>query len=230
MQQATALQMKTQNKTVSVSASTLNILADCPRCFWLHFHGIPRPRGAFPSLPGGMDLIIKEYCDRYRAEGRLPPLLEGKLPGKLSDISFRNMSYEHPEMGIRVTGKLDECLELPEQVFAPLDHKTRGSAPEELHSAYFLQASVYSSLLKWNGHAISDRAYFAYYFPVKGAELHNGFAFEVRILACRVDLAYVENMLRSAKDMLAMPGPPPPLSNCEYCQYALNASAGAGGT
>ena len=119
-----------------------------------------------------------------------------------------------------MTGKLDECLELPGPKFAPLDHKTRSSAPAELHAAYKLQASVYSALLGWNNFAASDRAYFAYYYPVRGAELHEGFPFKVKILECKVDLEYVENILRSAKETLAMPAPPPPLGDCEYCAYA----------
>lgn len=212
------------DKPISVSASTLSILAECPRCFWLHFHGVARPRGAFPSLPGGLDLVIKDYCDAYRATGKLPPLLDGKVPGKLADLPFRHMTFDHPATGLRVTGKLDECLELPGPRFTPLDHKTRGSPPGGLHSSYRLQASLYGALLKWNGYVTGEVAYFAFYFPVRGTALHEGFPFEVKVLTCAMDTEYVENLLRNAKESLAMPAAPPPLAKCEYCEYARHAS------
>ncbi|ODS30309.1 MAG: hypothetical protein SCARUB_04585 [Candidatus Scalindua rubra] len=60
----------------------LNLFRNCPRCFWLHYNKqVRRPRGIFPSLPGGMDLVIKKYFDRYR--GKLPPEIEGKVEGCL---------------------------------------------------------------------------------------------------------------------------------------------------
>ena len=44
----------------------------------------PRPRGIFPSLPSGMDRVIKTYFDHYR--GSLPPELVGEVEGKLIPI------------------------------------------------------------------------------------------------------------------------------------------------
>jgi hypothetical protein len=38
---------------------------------------VQRPRGIFPSLPGGMDIVIKKYFNKYR--GSLPPELSGKI-------------------------------------------------------------------------------------------------------------------------------------------------------
>ena len=43
--------------TVTLSPSSLNLMKDCPRCFWVQFNkGIKRPNGIFPSLPSGIDL------------------------------------------------------------------------------------------------------------------------------------------------------------------------------
>jgi len=51
----------------------LSLFKECPRCFWLHFNkNVHRPRGIFPSLPSGMDLVIKNYFDRYRSMGQAP--------------------------------------------------------------------------------------------------------------------------------------------------------------
>ena len=74
--------MKQKDGQIRLSPSTLNLFLECQKCFWLdQVKGIHRPRGIFPSLPGGMDGLIKKYFDKYRALGKLPPELEGKLDG-----------------------------------------------------------------------------------------------------------------------------------------------------
>jgi hypothetical protein len=60
----------------TISATSLGLLEDCPRCFWLQFNrGVKRPAGIFPSLPSGMDRILKAHFDRFRDAGTLPPEL-----------------------------------------------------------------------------------------------------------------------------------------------------------
>ena len=49
-----------------LSPSSLSLLSDCPRCFWLQLNkGVKRPEGIFPSLPSGIDRILKDHFDRY---------------------------------------------------------------------------------------------------------------------------------------------------------------------
>jgi len=72
------------NYPLRLSPSTLNLFIDCPRCFWLHINKrIHRPRGIFPSLPSGMDNVIKTYFDKYRKKGELPPELQNQVKEKL---------------------------------------------------------------------------------------------------------------------------------------------------
>lgn len=60
--------------SIRLSPASLNIFLDCPKCFWLEKNkSIKRPRGVFPSLPGGMDPVIKTYFDF----GRLGSLQSG---------------------------------------------------------------------------------------------------------------------------------------------------------
>lgn len=41
-----------------LSPSSLKLMDECPRCFWLTHHGVwKRPSGIFASLPNGMDRI-----------------------------------------------------------------------------------------------------------------------------------------------------------------------------
>ncbi|MEK6875437.1 MAG: hypothetical protein AABX30_02030 [Nanoarchaeota archaeon] len=46
--------------------SSLSLMKECPRCFWLAQHNVwQRPAGIFPSLPSGMDAILKKHFDKF---------------------------------------------------------------------------------------------------------------------------------------------------------------------
>ena len=56
--------MVNTTKGYKLSPSALNLFLNCPKCFWLDRNkGKKRPRGIYPSLPGGMDAVIKNYFD-----------------------------------------------------------------------------------------------------------------------------------------------------------------------
>src|SRR3989344_1807319 len=98
---------KSKDGRIRLSPSSLNVFLECPKCFWSDLaKGAGRPRGIFPSLPGGMDGLIKKYFDKYRALGKLPPELEGKIEAELFlDNELLNqwrswrtaLAYEDPE-------------------------------------------------------------------------------------------------------------------------------------
>ena len=70
--------------TYTLSPSSLNLLEECPRCFYLQVvNKIRRPRGPMSSIPIKMDSIIKKYFDIYRNKGILPPLIKNKVKGVL---------------------------------------------------------------------------------------------------------------------------------------------------
>ena len=63
-------------KTFKLSPSSLRLMKECKRCFWLTQHGIwKRPASIFPGLPAGMDRILKTHFDRFMERGELPPEL-----------------------------------------------------------------------------------------------------------------------------------------------------------
>ena len=69
------------------SPSSLNLMKDCSRCFWLAQHKVwKRPSGIFPSLPSGMDRILKIHFDKFRDKGQLPPELFEN--GKYQDLKL----------------------------------------------------------------------------------------------------------------------------------------------
>ena len=91
-----------------LSPSNLNLLEDCPRCFWLHMiKKIKRPVGPMSSIPIKMDSIIKHYFNRYRESGQLPPMIKGKITGWLAVGMPKTLKYEL-DNGIIVWGRPDD--------------------------------------------------------------------------------------------------------------------------
>lgn len=206
-------------KKIYLSASTLNIYRECKRCFWLHVKkGIKRPRGPMPSITTGLDLIIKEYFEYYRKMGQLPPILEGKIPGKLIKKLEKTYYYDIDE-NFCLFGKLDECM-VENGKYAPLDHKTRASKPEykNVHEAYKLQMSIYSLLLKENKMDISGVAYLVYYYP-ETSKIHNGIIFGVEVIPVKTDIEKAREFIREAIECLQSDELPESSENCEYCKW-----------
>ncbi len=205
-----------------LSASTLKLFQECPRCFWLHINKkIERPRGPFPSLPSGIDRVLKGYFDSYRRQGVLPPLIHGKLEGQLATQEL-TLGFNDEQTGARLWGKLDDCVILADQRLAPLDHKTRASAPDDLsytQTYYQFQMDVYTLLLERNGCRTTRTAYVVYYFPV-GGSLHEGFPFDVAVHKIITNPQGAYNIFAAACRCLADPLPESSES-CGFCRWAL---------
>ena len=204
-----------------LSASTLKLFQECPRCFWLHVNKkIQRPRGPFPSLPSGIDRVLKGYFDIYRKQGTLPPLVHQQLKGKLA-VQELTLGFNDPRTNARLWGKLDDCIILPDQRLVPLDHKTRASAPADVgytEKYYQLQMDVYTLLLERNGRRTSRTAYVVYYFPVEGL-LHEGFPFQVAVHTIATDPALAYEVFAAACRCLACPLPAAD-ALCGCCPWA----------
>lgn len=204
-----------------LSASTLKIFQECPRCFWLHINKrIERPRGPFPSLPSGIDRVLKGYFDRYRRQGVLPPLIDGKLEGTLSTTAL-TLGFNDAATRARLWGKLDDCVVLSDHRLAPLDHKTRASAPDDVsytEKYYQFQMDVYTLLLERNGFSASRTAYVVYYFPTEGL-LHEGFPFGIAVHTIKTDPERAYEVFASACRCLAGPMPLAGAA-CEFCRWA----------
>lgn len=210
-----------------LSASTLKLFQDCPRCFWLHVNQkIERPRGPYPSLPSGIDRVLKAYFETYRTQGILPPLVDGKLDGMLAAQAL-TLGFNDPATKARLWGKLDDCLCLPDRRLAPLDHKTRASAPDGVgytEKYYQFQMDVYTLLLERDGKPTSRTAYVVYYVPVPGA-LHRGFPFDVVVhkIPTNPEAAYAV----FAAGCRTLAGPlPKPAEACEFCRWAARSRVG----
>ncbi|PIQ84611.1 MAG: hypothetical protein COV75_01365 [Candidatus Omnitrophica bacterium CG11_big_fil_rev_8_21_14_0_20_63_9] len=203
-----------------LSASTLKLFQECPRCFWLHVNSkLERPRGPFPSLPSGIDRVLKAYFERYRHQGALPPLIRGKLDGKLG-TAVLTLGFNDAQASARLWGKLDDCVVLSDGRLAPLDHKTRACAPDDVSYSeqyYKFQMDVYALLLERNGYPTSRTAYVVYYCPVDGT-LHDGFPFGVTVHTLTTEPERAYDTFRAACRCLSGPVPPSSLG-CDFCRW-----------
>lgn len=224
-------------KDIRLSPSTLNLFLECPRCFWLHINeNIHRPRGPFPSLPMGMDSVIKIYFDKYRAKNELPPEIQGKVEGKLiNDLELLNkwrnwktgLEYKDEVLGVSLFGALDDCLvdssTSSEQVYyIPVDYKTRGSEPRkgESEKYYGNQLNCYTLLLEENSRLVRNFGYLIYYYP-KEVEGGGRFNFNVEVIRLNTDPKQAKKVIEDAVKLLNSPIPPHH-SECEYCIWGRN--------
>jgi len=215
-------------RSVRVSHTTLNLLRECERCFWLHLHGVRRPEGPeglWPTITRGLDTVISHYCAPYRDQDELPPLLAHHLRGRLATV--RIGPCVHEETGLTLVDRLDECLEADGGLFAPIDHKTRGRPPMGVCAADQLQLDVYTLLLAENGCSLAGYGVLVYYIPVDG-ELHKGIPFQVYVHKVDTDAERARIWLRRARAVLDLPDPPEPSADCAYCDRALLAGTLAG--
>lgn len=202
-----------------LSATSLNVFLDCPRCFWLMINkGIKRPRGPMPSITTGMDTVIKKYFDIFRHKKVLPPFLKGEISARLIEKLPQALYYKPSGKDALLWGKLDECVILEDGSYAALDHKTKGSSPKEVHSSFKFQMDVYTLLLQENGYKVKNVAFLVYYFPLEPWEEGEGFLFQTEVHSINTS---PENARKVFFEALKVLEGPLPASNpeCEFCKY-----------
>lgn len=213
-------------ETYNISPSTLSILLQCPKCFWLHIkHKHKRPDSIFPSLPGGMDLKIKDYFDNYR--GSLPPEIKHKVRGILfEDLDTLNKwrkyrtALKYSKENIEVSGMLDDLL-VDNDTYIPLDYKTRGFAPKEDTVKYYQhQLDIYTLLLNKNGYKTNDVAYLVYYYPEK-VEREGMVKFNVETKKVESSVKRADELVDNAIKTLNSPEPESH-EGCTFCNYVAS--------
>lgn len=200
-----------------LSPSNLNLMNDCPRCFWLTMvKKIRRPSGPMSSIPIKMDSIIKNYFNKYRELNELPPIIKGKIAGRLAVDMPKTLSHIE-DNGITLMGRPDDYFELEDKSIVAFDHKTASKAPERVHSSYHIQLNVYSYLLKMMGYKTTNKAYLAYYHP-DYCDLHKGMPFCCTIIEVETNPSITKELLSKAYDVLNETIPAPG-ENCQYCKW-----------
>ena len=210
-----------------LSPSSLSLLKECHRCFWLHFNKeIKRPATIFPSLPSGMDRILKDHFDSFRDKGLLPPELK-ELDGKVKlfeDIELLK-SWRNNLKGIQWTdkqgnlfrGAVDNLLQKGKKLIV-LDYKTRGyPLKEDTAEQYQDQLDIYNLLLRKNGHKTEDYAYLLFYHPSNLNE-NGDVIFHTDLIKMNIEIKNAEAIFSKALKVLENEMPN---SNeeCGFCRW-----------
>ena len=223
----------------SLSPSKIGVLKDCPKCFYnANVLKVDRPRGIFPSLPGGVDLVMKTCFDAFRPV--LPAHLVKQLPGRTlwgnkDQINkLRNwrsgLKTELKIQGktVSLIGALDDLIVEADGTFSPFDVKTKGKQPETDGAEYYQhQMDLYSLMLFENKMQPSGNAYLDYWFPTTFTDIGDmGWGDRLFTLdtSCQRGRAWLEN----AVTIMTAGSAPASSSKCEYCAY-LTAYTNKGG-
>jgi len=210
------------------SPSSLSLLKECPRCFWLKFNKkINRPEGIFPSLPSGMDRILKTHFDSFMEKDQLPPelckteckdlkLFNDKELLSIWRNNFKGIQWKDKKENL-FRGAVDNIL-VKDNKLIVLDYKTRGyPLKEDTHEHYHDQLDIYNLLLRKNGYETEDYAYLLFYHPDK-VNKDGDIIFNTDLVKMQINIKSAENIFKKA--IKTLEGPiPKPAEDCEYCEW-----------
>ena len=220
--------MEKEARTFKLSPSSLNLMNDCERCFWLDKNDVwKRPASGFPTLPSGMDRILKLHFDRFRDQGILPPeLRENKeCHGcKLFDDkellsewrnNFKGVVW-HDKEGNILHGAVDNILVKGKKLIV-LDYKTRGfPAKENTYESSQNQLNIYNFLLRKLDYETEDFAFLLFYVPrevLKTGEV----IFDTQLVKVNTSAENAEKLFIKAIKLLNSPCPKIN-PECDWCK------------
>ena len=209
-----------------LSPSSLGLMKECPRCFWLRFNkGIKRPETGFPTLPAGMDRILKEHFDRFRDRGLLPPELHELKGVKLFDNvkllevwrnNLRGIQWVDKEGNV-LRGAVDNVLQKGKKLIV-LDYKTRGyPLKEDTAERYQDQLDIYNFLLRKNGYETEDYAYLLFYHPDK-VDDDGDVVFNTDLVDRKISVKNAERIFKEALNILKGEMPASG-EECGFCEW-----------
>ena len=210
-----------------LSPSSLSLLKECERCFWLHFNKeIRRPSTIFPSLPSGMDRILKIHFDSFRDKGLLPPELKD-LNGEVklfNDIELLK-AWRNNLKGIQwadkqgniFRGAVDNLLQKGKKLIV-LDYKTRGyPLKDDTAEHYKDQLDIYNYHLRKNNYETEDYAYLLCYHSSNINE-NGDVVFNTDLVKMNIEIKNAENIFNKALNVLKNKMPKPS-EECGFCRW-----------
>lgn len=217
---------KIHKPTFRLSPSSLNLMKECPRCFWLSQHRVwKRPVGIFPSLPNGMDRILKEHFNRFRDKNQLPPelceqdscsdmkLFPDKEKLKVWQNNWKGVSFTDKK-GNELHGAVDNILVKGNKLIV-LDYKTRGyPLKEDTAEHYRLQQNIYNFLLRKNGYQTENYFFLLFYVPNEVTPTGE-VIFDTELIKMKVDVKMAEQIWEKAIELLNSECPQ---KACEWCE------------
>ena len=142
--------MEIEKKFILSPTSGLTFYKECERCWWLTKNtDWKRPTYGFPTLPGGIDKILKKYYDEFRTQNLLPPEIsthpkyktlkpfynQTKLTEyrrsrwRKAKIEEQGLVYKDENLRSILHGGIDELLETADGKLVVLDYKIRALPP-----------------------------------------------------------------------------------------------------
>lgn len=221
-------------KEYNLSRSKIELYLQCPCCFYNDVkRNIKRPPGFPFSINNAVDVLLKREFDLYRDLGKAHPLQAplGLIPATHPQLqSWRNaksgVSYLHPQHQCRYYGAIDDLWFNPQQnTYHVVDYKATAKieAVTELPSwtdSYKRQIEFYQWLLRHNGLAISNTAYFLYCTGDPTKSTFDGMMyFRQHVIAYEGQTNWIEPMLDELQACYAHPNPPAANKSCVYCAY-----------
>ena len=200
-------------------------MLECPRCFYLQIvKNIKRPSSVFPSLPSGMDKILKEHFDRFMKKNELPPEIKEECAGyglfnekSLLDLWRNNrkgIEFTDPKSGILLHGAIDNLL-VKDGKLVGLDYKTRGyPLKEDTHKHYQAQMDLYNFLLRKNGYKTEEFTYLLFYFPKEVKETGE-VIFDTELKKIKTSALNGEKIFNKAISLIQGKEPK---ESCEWCE------------
>ena len=209
-----------------LSPSSLGLMNECPRCFWMAQHGVwKRPSGPFPQLPNGMDRVLKQHFDKFMKKGMLPPELCNNSHCenmKLFDDEellkeWRNarkgLWFEDKENNV-LHGGVDNILTKGKKLIV-LDYKTKGSpAKEDAHKVNQHQLDIYNFLLRKMGYETEDYGFLIFYSPSEVLETGE-VVFHTELRKVKTNTKDGEDLFNNAIKLL---NGDCPKKSCEWCE------------
>jgi hypothetical protein len=225
---------------MKLSANTIKLFTDCPRCLWLEKkHKIKRPSGAFPSLPRGIDEIMKNYFDKYRKhpsfKGKLPPEIKlegfnGRFWGETIDDLERlnkwrdwrksDLEYVDPKTGDVLCSVIDDLLISDNGLYCVLDNKSRSSAPKtETIEMYKNQIGIYDFCL--NQKLSAGTVGYGFLNFVWPKEMSEGCIvdFDTQSVKVPCDNKEIKDLFERACACIRSEQEPESGKDCVYCEY-----------
>lgn len=229
-----------QTEAYKISRSKIELFCQCPRCFWLDTRAkITRPSSPPFNINKTIDELFKKEFDAHRKAGTPHPIMTDNqikaVPYQHKDLdkwryNFTGVTALHQPTNFHIFGAIDDVWVNPSGELIVVDYKATSKAKEvnidsDWQISYKRQVEIYQWLLRANGFAVSDTAYFVY----TNARIDvDGFAnvlkFKTKLIPYTGDAGWVEPTLLKMKASLESEMPPVGVAamggTCEFCTYA----------
>lgn len=219
----------------TLSRSKLDLFLECPRCFYLLERlGVKRPSMASFTLNLAVDELLKREFDIHRKAKTTHPLCLSAgldvIPYSHKNLeewrtNFTGIRYHHKGTNIIFFGAVDDLWVDKNDNLIVVDYKatSKAEAPSldgRWGEQYKRQVETYAWLLRGNGFAVSDDAYFVYVNGRKSEPMFDGkLLFDIALIKHTGTDAWIEPLVLRIKDTLESDTIPKSGELCEYCPY-----------